>query len=117
MHEMSIAQSLIDIVDQEMKKHGVTKLLKVKVMHGRLANVVPEALHFAWQALTLETPFEGAELVTEEVPLKVRCKQCGITFEPEDATLLLMICPQCGEEFGHEVLSGKELYIENLEAE
>lgn len=117
MHEMSIAQSLIDIVEQEMNKHGVSKLHTVKVRHGRLANVVPEALHFAWQALTADTPLEGAELVTEEVPLKVRCRKCGIEFEPEEATLLLMTCPQCGEEFGHEVLSGKELYIENLEAE
>lgn len=114
---MSIAQSLIDIVEQEMKKHGVTRLLTVKVKHGRMANVVPEALHFAWQALTLDTSLEGAELVMEEVPLRVRCRKCGIEFEPEDAALLLMTCPSCGEDFGHEVLSGKELYIENLEAQ
>jgi len=117
MHEMSIAQSLIDIIEQEMAKHNVTRLHKVKVMHGRLANVVPEALQFAWQALTSDTPLAGAELTMEEVPLRVRCRKCGVEFEPDEASLLLMTCPQCGEELGHEVLSGKELYIENLEAE
>lgn len=60
MHEMSVVSSLLSIVQEEMQKHGVSRLLLVRVRYGALANIVPEALSFAFEALTMETPFEGA---------------------------------------------------------
>ncbi|ACV67746.1 hydrogenase maturation nickel metallochaperone HypA [Desulfohalobium retbaense] len=117
MHEMSIAQSLVEILQDEMTKHGVSRLKRVKVKHGRLAAVVPEALDMAFQALTVETDMAGATLELEEVPVQVRCSACGAEFAPEEASTLYLPCPQCEEPFGHEILSGKELYIDELEAE
>ncbi len=118
MHEMSIAQSLIGIVSEEMAKHGATRLVSVRVRHGALAAVVPHALTFAWEALTQEGPLAGARLDMEEIPVLLRCSSCGREFTPAECDRLLLIpCPACGEDLGHEVLEGKELYIENLEAE
>lgn len=117
MHEMSIAQSLVDIIKQEMSNHGVTKLLRVKVKHGVMSTVVPEALSFSFEVLTRDTPLDGAILQCESVPMRVRCRGCGKEFQPEIPDFLCMPCPGCGEEFNHEILSGKELYIENIEAE
>ena len=117
MHEMSIVQSILSIIDQELVRHDVSTLRKVVVRHGVMANVVPEALHFAWEALTLGTPHEGAVLETEEVPLKARCCKCDMEFEPESASLIMMICPECGEEFGHQIISGRELDVKQIEAE
>lgn len=115
---MSIAQSLAGIVRQEMARHGVSRLVSVRVRHGALAAVVPHALTFAWQAVTLDTPLEGARLDMVEVAVRLRCSSCGKEFSPEDCDRLLLIpCPACGEDLGHEVLEGKELYIENLEAD
>jgi hydrogenase nickel incorporation protein HypA/HybF len=51
----------------------------------------------------------------QDVPLRVRCGACGVEFEPEDRHY--MPCPSCGEFLGHDVLGGKELSIESLEAE
>jgi len=117
MHEMSIAQSLLDIIRQEMEKHDATKLLLVRVKHGQLTHIVPDSLYFAFEVLTKDTPLEGAKLELEEVPLRVKCSGCGQEFEPESEHPLLMPCPHCGEEFGHEVVCGKELYLDRLEAE
>ena len=117
MHEMSIAQSLLDLVQQEMEKHGVTILRKVVVRHGRLSNIVPEALHMAWESITMDTPYASGELITEEVPLTVECRGCKHVFEPEEATLLLWACPKCGEDMGHTVKTGKEMHLQSLEAE
>ncbi|MCF8031133.1 MAG: hydrogenase maturation nickel metallochaperone HypA, partial [Desulfohalobiaceae bacterium] len=44
MHEMSVAQSLIDIIRNEMDKNAVTTLQTVKVKAGRINAIVPEAL-------------------------------------------------------------------------
>ena len=117
MHETSIAASLLDIIRNEMEKHEATRLHLVRVKFGRLTQLVPESLLFAFEMLTKGTDLEGARLELDEVPLLVRCWSCGKEFKPEYENVLLMPCPSCGEEFGHEVISGKELYIESIEAD
>jgi hydrogenase nickel incorporation protein HypA/HybF len=117
MHEMAIAQSLIAILREEMDKHGLTRLTAVRVKHGRLAGVVPEALEMSFQVATVNTPMQKVELTLEEVPLRLKCGACGAEFSPEGSSLLLMPCPECGEEIGHEVLEGKELYIDGISGE
>jgi hydrogenase nickel incorporation protein HypA/HybF len=117
MHELSIAEGLLDIIKEEMAKNNVTKLLSIKIVHGQMASVVPEALDMAFKALTVDTPMEGVRLKMEEIPTRVRCCQCKLEFSPVEDDIYLMTCPQCGAELGHEILSGKELYIESIEAE
>ncbi len=117
MHEMSIAQNLIQIIDEEMQKHEVHKLNKVKVVHGQLSHIVPEALETAFEVLTQGTRMQGAAIALEEKPLRAKCRECGREFSPEGDDLMIMTCPYCQTEFGHEILSGKELFIEEIEAE
>ncbi len=117
MHELAIAEGILDIIKDEMAKNNVSKLLSVTIVHGKLATVVPEALEMALMALTVETPLAGADLQMKEIPVLVRCRQCNHEFSPAEEDIYLMTCPECGCEFGHEVLTGKELYIESIEAE
>lgn len=117
MHEMSIVQGLLDIIRQEMGRHGVSRLHEVRIVHGRLANVVPEALDLAWEVLTMDTELAGARLTTEEVPLRLRCGGCRAEFSPEHLSAVLAPCSLCGEQIGHEVVAGRELYIAHIEAE
>jgi len=116
MHEMSIVASLLDIVKAELAAHGATKLLVVRVKHGRLANVAPEAMEFAFTAMTMDTEFAGARIEMEEIPLTLACGVCKAEFSPEDKDIF-MPCPQCGEQLGHAILAGKELFLDHLEAE
>jgi len=116
MHELSIAQSLVGIIQDEMEKHGLTKLLTVRVKYGRLAALVPDALSFAFEACTLGTPMEGVQLELSEIPILLKCSECETEFSPERGDLF-MPCPECGEGLGHQVLQGKELYLDNMEAE
>jgi len=117
MHEMSIVTSLLSLVEEELTKRQLQKLLVVRVRHGALANIVPDALSFAFEALTQGTPFEGARLELEEEPIVLRCS-CGASFSPEQKRELLFVpCPVCGETLGHTVEKGRELYLQHIEAE
>lgn len=118
MHEMSLVVSLLDIVRQEMEKHRAERLVLVTLRCGVLANVVPEALALAFEVQTGGTPFEGARLELTEEPVRLRCS-CGKEFSPAASTAATVFsaCPGCGEEFGHLVLAGKELYVDHLELE
>jgi len=110
---MSIAQSILAIIQEEMEKQPGATLKKVVVGNGALAGIVSDALTFGWEAVTLGTPLEGSVLEVNEIPIKVRCGGCKKEFIPEDK--LYMACPDCNLEIGHEVLQGKELQIESIE--
>jgi hydrogenase nickel incorporation protein HypA/HybF len=73
--------------------------------------VVPEALRFAFEAITRGGIAEGAVLEIEEVPLRIRCHQCDEVFTIDDP---FMLCPRC-EGTDIEMISGRELEITSME--
>lgn len=117
MHELSMAESLMQIINEEMSKRGLTKLLRVKIVCGQISAIVPEALETAFEMLTLNSPLHGAHFEVEIKPMTVRCRQCAHEFSPSEEEKILMPCPKCSTELGHTIISGRELVIENIEAE
>lgn len=116
MHELSLAAGLLEIVKDELARHNVKRLIVVRVRFGPLSNVVPDALEMAWRTLVVETDFEGARFEMVEDDLVLSCGECGKDFTP-DPPVPYTDCPYCGSNFFHSVKSGKELYLEHLEAE
>ncbi len=110
MHEMSIAQSLVELLREEMEKAGAHTLRSVRLEIGRMSAIVPDALSFGFQVMTTDTELEGAELIMDIVPLRGTCRECGGTFDIEDYAFY---CPLCG---GHEIdtLSGRELAVKEI---
>ncbi len=113
MHEVSVVQGVLKILEDETKKHGVTRVTKVHVRIGELANVVPDAFSFAFETVKEGTVAEGALLNLEIVPAKGRCEGCDIEF---DIDSFMFFCPQCGG-VAAEIISGKELEVAEIEAE
>lgn len=113
MHEMSIAQSLLDVIKEEMQKHRATELKSVLVHIGQLSAIVPESLSFCFEIMTSGTELEGAKLNMEIIPLTGNCRTCGKPFEIKD---YVFQCPFCdGTDI--ETLSGQELSIVEMEVE
>ena len=116
MHEMSLTASLLSIIQDEMRKHQAKRLLLVRVRHGVLANVVPEAMSMAFEVQTSGTELEGARLELVEEPLRLACGACGLEFSPESRpSARFSPCPACGEELGHIVLAGKEPHLARID--
>jgi len=113
MHELSIAQSLLEIIEDESKRHGVSRVTRVAVKIGTLSTIVPEALTFSFEVITAQTVAEGADLDIEVVPARGRCENCSIDFDVDRSFFL---CPECGG-VASEIISGKELEISHIEAE
>jgi hydrogenase nickel incorporation protein HypA/HybF len=113
MHEMSIAQSLIEIIEEEMEKHGAKALRSVRLHIGQLSAVVPEALSFCFEVITEGTALQGARLNMEIVPLRGHCRGCGAEFEIVDYAF---VCPSCGST-RIETTAGQDLSIVELEVD
>lgn len=116
MHEMTLLSSVTQIIAEEMEQHGLTQLSRVTLKSGALAGLVPEAMRFAWEVLTDSGQLKGAALCVETVPVRLRCGDCFREFAPEEQ-VVFAVCPVCGQELGHKVLAGREVYIESIEGE
>ncbi len=108
MHELSIAQAIVDVA---VRNAGDSRVARVYVRVGRLRQVVPSALAFSFELCAHGTPVEGAALELETVPAGVSCLSCGACSEPDGFPLA---CGACGG-LKVEVVQGEELQVESLE--
>jgi hydrogenase nickel incorporation protein HypA/HybF len=113
MHEMGIANSILEGVAKELQRRPGSRAVKVGVRIGELAGVDPDALSFAFEALTLDTDFAGLAIDIEYVAPRSRCRECSREFEVRNYELL---CPTCGS-LSTERISGDELEFKYLELE
>jgi len=114
MHELSIAQCLVELATEEARRHGMGRIRAVHLRVGVLAGVVTEALRFCFDVATAGTMLEGAKLIIDEVPVEIFCPRCA---EPRTLSAPLpMACPVCGTRSA-QVLRGRELELYALEGE
>jgi hydrogenase nickel insertion protein HypA len=66
VHEMSIAQSLFEIIREEMAKHDARVLKSIQLHIGQLSAIVPDSLSFCFEVMTSGTELEGAISVITE---------------------------------------------------
>lgn len=111
MHELSIAQNILEIVNEHVPAGGKVKTVRITV--GDLSGVVTESLEFCLSALASGTPLEGMAVEFERVPLVVRCGACGRDSRTDP---VLGLCPVCGSA-GTAVISGRELQVTEIEVD
>jgi hydrogenase nickel incorporation protein HypA/HybF len=113
MHELSLCESLLDIIKANAKTQGYTRVKQVWLEVGALAAVEPEAMHFGFDAVTRGSLAEGARLHIIELPAKAWCIQCSRLVEVKQR---FAPCPQCQSPL-FETQGGDELRIRELEVE
>ena len=113
MHEMSLADSVLQIIEDTARTQDFTRVRRMTLEIGRLAAVEPEAMRFAFDAVMRGTLADGASLEIIEIPGQGQCAGCGATMEMEEAYGL---CPQCdGAQL--RVVSGDRMRVKYLEVE
>lgn len=116
MHELAIAENLLEMAGQELRKRGLSRLLALRVRCGALAGVMPEALEFAFAALAREQGLEARLEIARE-PLRLLCSACGRDFASAQGSLFTA-CPFCGYEFFHQALGEADgIFFDSMEAE
>jgi hydrogenase nickel incorporation protein HypA/HybF len=110
MHELSIAQAIVDIA---VRNAGDSRVTRVHVKVGRLRQVVPTALEFSFELCTHGTAAEGAALELDVIPIGVTCRSCSAGSQPAGFPLA---CGVCGA-LSVDVVQGEELQVESLELE
>jgi len=113
MHEMAIAQGILDIVFKTATEHKATKVTYVKLLIGQMIQVEPECLTFGFTALAMGSVAEGAKIDISIVPLVGKCNDCNREFAVQD---YCFVCSYCNST-QVSLLSGRELAVDYLEVE
>lgn len=111
MHELSIALSMIEQVEEQMQLNGTEVIEAIYLRIGVLSGVDVKALRFAYQLASEGTELARARLEIELVPLCVYCPQCKSTYTPDPQHILCSRCLTAEPE----ILAGRELEIRALE--
>jgi hydrogenase nickel incorporation protein HypA/HybF len=113
MHELSLSQSVVDLVVECARKEGVHAVTRVTLEVGMAAVVEPDALRFCFEIVAADTLAQGAELAIERIALQARCQSCACEFEP---ARLVSACPRCGS-YAPLLLRGREFRVKSFDGE
>lgn len=113
MHEMSLCEGVLHVLETEAKTQGFSKVKTVWLEIGDLSSVEPEAMLFSFDVVTRNSLAEGAELKIINIPGDAWCMQCSKNVAVKQR---YDECPDCGS-YQLQVTTGDEMKIKELEVE
>ncbi|MGD2160758.1 MAG: hydrogenase maturation nickel metallochaperone HypA [Gammaproteobacteria bacterium] len=113
MHELAICQALMNQVENIAAERNARSVVSIVIGMGPLSGVEAQLLKHAYPVASAGTVAEGAELVIENLPVRVSCSQCGTE---SDALPNKLVCKTCGD-WRTTVISGDELMLMSVELE
>jgi len=113
MHEMGIANSVLEAVRTEMERYPSALACKVAVRVGEMTAIDQDALRFCFEAITRDTDLESIELDIQVCPRRHRCRNCRGEFVVTEHDFC---CPRCASP-DTEFAGGDELELAYLEVE
>ena len=110
MHEMSLAEGVLQLVEETARREQASRVKLVVLQIGKLSSVAPEALRFCFEAVTRGSIAEGAALEIVDVPGAGWCVQCAATVPIAER---YGECPVCGS---HQVqpTGGTEMRVREI---
>jgi hydrogenase nickel incorporation protein HypA/HybF len=113
MHEIGIANSILEALSAELRLHPDVRAKRVGVRIGELSAIDEDALRFCFEALARDIGLADVKLHVELCPRRHRCRSCGSDFTVRAYDFQ---CPQC-RLVSTECVSGDELELAYLEVE
>jgi hydrogenase nickel incorporation protein HypA/HybF len=113
MHELSISENILNIVENEAHKHNLKRIKEIIIKTGEISDIIPENLEYCFEIISKGTVAEGAKIIVEKLPIKILCLDCGKEFTIKKSNLQ---CPECNSK-NLKLTGGNEFFIESMEAE
>ena len=113
MHELAIAEGIIETAVPAAERSGAKRILEIRLKVGALSGVFPECVRECLEEVAKGTIAEGAKLVIEPVPIRIRCRACGADSGINRSEFR---CPICGSD-DFEIIAGREYFVDTLKVE
>jgi hydrogenase nickel incorporation protein HypA/HybF len=111
MHELSIAEDILEIVKQNVPRDELKDIMNINVKIGDMSGVEADSLEFCFRAITSDTQLKNAKLIIGKVPFIIECNSCRKTSTNDIGK---RICPFCSSS-DTKVVSGLEMQVVDIE--
>ncbi len=111
MHEFAVCQDMLTQIESIAADEQAAAVDMVTVRIGPLSGIEAHLLKQAFPLAAAGTVAEKAELIVEELPIKVKCQICNAETEAKANRL---ICGECGD-YHTQLLSGDEMLLASVE--
>lgn len=111
MHELSLAEHLLTLVDNAACEQGFSQVHRLVLGIGRFSCVDSDTLLHCIRHHCAGSRLDGAVICCETREASAECKSCACLFTPEEWPCA---CPGCGQASAR-LLSGRDMILEQLE--
>ena len=113
MHEMALAESVLQIIEDAAQKQGFRRVKTVWLEVGQLSAVEPDALRFCFDVVTRGSIADSARLDILDTPGVGWCMRCS---QAVPMAALYSACPRCGS-YQLQPSQGTEMRVKELDVE
>ena len=115
MHELSMAQGILNAVLETAEQNSATEVTEIVIEIGKLAMLNPEQVKFS-----KDTIAENAKIVIENLEVEIECEKCGFKgvadIDDEDHYAPMVYCPECANP-RIKILNGKDVTVKTISIE
>lgn len=113
MHELTLAENMLQLVEETARRERATRVKTVVVEIGQLALIETDALIFAFDVVKKGGIAANAELRIIDIPAFGDCGNCGVS---SPMAKVYATCPQCGSA-NMQPTAGQEMQLRQIEIE
>ena len=110
MHELSIAQSIIQIAENAVPPNCSAPVTGIGLQIGELSGIEIESLKFVFSVIREDTRLDKADLAIQIIKGEAECSPCGTIFP---ISSFGTSCPECGS-YSMKILKGREMKVLNI---
>jgi hydrogenase nickel incorporation protein HypA/HybF len=111
MHELSVSESILEIVLRHGQEHNAKKITDIYLVIGDLSSIIDESIEFYWNYISENTIASDAHLHFKRIQAKLKCVECSTEYQLTDSNLP---CPNCNSS-NVQVIAGEEFYLDAIE--
>ena len=111
MHELSIAQDILTMIQQEALVHHAVQVKAVRLRMGTQSHLDRRSLQFCLESIIQDTLLDAMEIHITPCEADVECPRCG-RFPLNSPIQEPIRCPKCGEDAPK--MPPTEIYIQEI---
>jgi hydrogenase nickel incorporation protein HypA/HybF len=113
MHELSIAQNIVEIVKENIPEKEQENVKTIFLEVGEFSGIVSDSLQFCFDIVKSETPFGKSVMKIKKIPFVIYCNDCN---SETTNNMGIRFCEKCNSN-NTGIISGTDMHITGIELE
>lgn len=111
MHELSVAQNIIDIVKENVSENDIGNVRTIFLEIGEFSGIIPDSLQYCFDIIKSDANLENSKMEIKKIPFVLFCNDCSAE---TTNNVGIRFCDKCGS-YNTKIISGTDMQIIKIE--